>query len=100
MNRNRTTPLRRVVDVLSHMVLALLLSCGTLWAQILPPPPARLTESNRLAAATHLFVRGFEFEGNRAFTSAELAKVTQPFTNREINSEELEQARRSVSVFY
>ena len=82
------------------MVLALLLSSGALWAQILPPPAARLNESNRLAAATRLFVRGFDFEGNRAFTSTELAKVTQSFTNREISSEELEQARRSISVFY
>ena len=47
-----------------------------------------------------MFVRGFKFEGNRAFSSNELAKVTEPFTNREITSGEIEEARRAVSVFY
>jgi len=100
MNRNRRTPFCAAVAELAPAVLALLLFSSAVCAQVLPPPPANLTESNQLATATRLFVRGFEFEGNRAVPSAELAKVTQPFTNREINSEELEEARRSVSLYY
>jgi hemolysin activation/secretion protein len=49
---------------------------------------------------TRLFVRGFHFEGNRAFSAAELTKVTEPFTNRELRSEEIEQARRAVTLHY
>ncbi len=45
-------------------------------------------------------MRGFQFEGDHAFSEAELAKVTEPFTNRELSSEEIEQARRAVSLYY
>lgn len=47
-----------------------------------------------------LTVKEYRFEGNTVFTDAELAAVTAPFTNREITSEELEEARRSVSLHY
>src|SRR4029077_12499821 len=40
------------------------------------------------------------FEGNSAFSQAELAKVTDPFTNRAITSDDLEEARRAVTVYY
>jgi hemolysin activation/secretion protein len=66
-------------------------------APILPPPPGA---TNQLPAATGLFVRAFQFEGNHAFTDAELSEVTKPFSNRRINGDELEQARRDVSVYY
>jgi hemolysin activation/secretion protein len=79
--------------------LVLVISGLTLSAQVLPPLPPGLDTSNKLLA-TRLFVRGFEFEGNRAFTSEELGRVTEPFTNRELGSEDLEQARRSVSLYY
>lgn len=78
-------------------VLALVLSTAALNAQVLPPPPTGL-ETNRLTA--RLFVREFQFEGNRAFTASELAKVTAPFLNRELSSEGLEQARRAITVHY
>jgi len=69
-------------------------------AQVLPPLPAGPGSTNRLPTATRLLVRQFQFEGNRAFTTAELEKVVAPFSNRELSSEDLEQARRSVSLYY
>jgi hemolysin activation/secretion protein len=45
-------------------------------------------------------VHGFSFEGNHAFSDAELARVTEPFTNRELTSEDLEQVRRAVTLHY
>jgi hemolysin activation/secretion protein len=57
-------------------------------------------ESKRLESAAHLFVRSFWFEGNTAFSNEELAKVTEPFTNREVTSGELEEARRAVTLHY
>jgi hemolysin activation/secretion protein len=47
-----------------------------------------------------LFVRDFQFEGNHVFTSAELGKVVSSFTNRWLNTENLEEARRAVTVYY
>src|ERR1043166_6374145 len=69
-------------------------------AQILPPPPAGQLESGKLGSAARLFVRGFHFEGNSAFSSEKLAEVTGPYTNREITSGELEEARRAVTLHY
>jgi len=82
------------------MLLALAVSSASLNAQILPPPPTRPGQTNELSGETRLFVRGYHFEGNTVFSDAELAKVTEPFTNRELMSGDIEQARRAVSLFY
>lgn len=47
-----------------------------------------------------MFVRDFRFKGNHVFTPAELAKVVSPFTNRWLNTDNLEEARRAVTLFY
>src|SRR5215831_13824436 len=100
MNRNKT-PIRRDRSLRFLLMLALLvLPAAALVAQILPPMPAAPEKQNRLSIATNLFVRAFRFEGNHAFTEAELGGVTKSFTNRELTSEELEQARRNVTLFY
>ncbi len=65
-------------------------------AQVLPPPPA----PSKTAPAARLLVRSFAFAGNTAFTDAELARVVAPFTGREVTAEELDQARRAVTVHY
>jgi len=79
---------------------ALILVSAALEAQVLPPPAERPQSPTRLRSAPRLFVRQFEFEGNRAFSSAELSAVTASFTNREISSEDLEGARRAITVHY
>jgi hemolysin activation/secretion protein len=94
----RTSGTRFIYGALGIAAMSLLAS--TLGAQVLPPPPACQMQSNRLDSAARLFVRSFRFEGNTAFSNEELAKVTEPFTNREINSGELEEARRAVTVHY
>lgn len=83
-----------------HVLIALVFSSVGLVAQVLPPLPAPPENSRTLPAATRLFVRGFQFEGNRAFTALELTKLTESFINRELTSEELEQVRRTVSLYY
>jgi hemolysin activation/secretion protein len=47
-----------------------------------------------------LFVRDFRFEGNHVFTAAELGKAVSSFTNRWLNTENLEEARRAVTLYY
>jgi hemolysin activation/secretion protein len=82
----------------SSVAALLLLSASSIRAQILPPPPVE--NQRRLSEAPRTFVREFKFEGNTVFSAAELAEVTRPFTNRELNTEDLEQARRAVSLHY
>ncbi|HTL59846.1 MAG TPA: ShlB/FhaC/HecB family hemolysin secretion/activation protein [Candidatus Limnocylindrales bacterium] len=74
------------------------MSSAHLAAQILPPPPTNAAPQT--AIPPRLVVKAFRFEGNRAFSSQELAQVTKPFTERELGSEELEQARRAVTLHY
>jgi hemolysin activation/secretion protein len=83
---------KRVLLLLTGLLLS-----GALHAQVLPPPPE---SQERLANSPRLLVRKFEFEGNRAFSDAELSRVTSSFTNRPIGIEELELARRAISLFY
>lgn len=80
------------------VLTALTLSSAHLAAQILPPPPTNAAPQT--AIPTRLVVKGFRFEGNHAFSSEELAQVTKPFTQRELGSDELEQARRAVTLHY
>jgi len=83
-----------------NALVALAISSTTLIAQVLPPPPAPPKQANKLPSQIRILVRGFRFEGNQAFSDAELAKVTEPFIYRELSSEDIEQARRAVSLHY
>lgn len=69
-------------------------------AQVLPPPPTPPDQQQLLIPAPTLFVKGFWFEGNTAFSDAELAEVTKPFTQRDLGFGELEEARRAITLHY
>ncbi|HUJ70690.1 MAG TPA: POTRA domain-containing protein, partial [Verrucomicrobiae bacterium] len=70
-------------------------------AQEFVAPPLQLAPSGRtLAAANRIFVREFRFEGNTKFSGRELAKVVARYTGRELSAEELEDARRDVTMYY
>jgi hemolysin activation/secretion protein len=56
--------------------------------------------SGNLSAAERIYVKEFHFEGNTVFTDAELARVVASYTGREISGEELEEARRAVTMYY
>lgn len=81
-------------------IVAMSLFASTLGAQVLPPPPAGQMQSNRLDSAARLFIQTFRFEGNSVYSTAELGEVIKPYTNREITSGELEEARRAVTLHY
>jgi hemolysin activation/secretion protein len=100
MNQNRTSLYCRFLLTHWLILLAIDVSTTSLAAQILPPLPAGSSTTNQLPTATSLFVRAFEFEGNHAFTDAELSEVTKRFTNRKVSGDDLEQARRNVSLYY
>jgi hemolysin activation/secretion protein len=69
-------------------------------AQVLPPPPADTDRSRGPIIEPRLFVREYRFEGNRVFADVELASVLEPYTGRELNVGELEEARRAVTLHY
>jgi hemolysin activation/secretion protein len=47
-----------------------------------------------------VFVREINVLGNTVFTPEELAKVTAPYTNREVTSEDLEALRQALTLLY
>ena len=83
--------------ILSNLCLVLAIVPAAI-AQVLPPPPTK--PGTTLSTAPRLFVREFHFEGNTVFSTNDLAKVTQLFTNRDVQTEELEQARRAITTHY
>ena len=83
-----------------HAVLALAMLPGALGAQVLPPPPVDSDPARQLSVQARLYVKGYRFEGNAAFPDAELAKLTEPYSQRELGTDELEQARRTITLHY
>jgi hemolysin activation/secretion protein len=67
---------------------------------ILPPVNFEaLARSGRLWSFRGV-VREFRFVGNHLFSSASLGKVVDKYKNREIDAEDLEQARQDLTLFY
>jgi hemolysin activation/secretion protein len=56
--------------------------------------------AQELTTPARTFVREFRFDGNTVFSDAELRKLTAPYTGRELSREELEEARRAVTLQY
>ncbi len=67
---------------------------------VLPPLTLSPSESGKLSSVVRVFVREILFEGNKVFTDRDLARITAPYLNREVTSEELEEARRAITAFY
>jgi hemolysin activation/secretion protein len=63
--------------------------------------PVPTPNSNQpLSTLERLRVSEFRFEGNTAFPTSELVAVVSSFLNRDISSEELEEARRALTLHY
>lgn len=71
------------------MIGSLILSAE---AQQVAPP--------RLSSAARMFVRTFRFEGNTIFSDDELSRIVASYMGREITSEELQDARRALTLHY
>ena len=76
------------------------LLASSLGAQVLPPPPIDPDQGLEWTSEPRLVVRGYRFEGNHAFSDAELIKVTEPFTHRDLDFAGIEEARRAVTMHY
>jgi hemolysin activation/secretion protein len=70
-------------------------------ALVLPPLPApEADESTRLSTGLHVYVREFRVEGSSVFSKRELDRLTAPFSERLIDSEELLRARDAITNHY
>jgi hemolysin activation/secretion protein len=65
---------------------------------LLPSPP--LAPKGEPIPGLRVFVREIKVTGSTAFTADELAKVTAPYQNREVTSEDLEALRVALTVLY
>ena len=63
----------------------------------LPQPPAPPT---RLSAAPTVAVKVYRIKGNTVFSAEELARVTQPWVKRDVNTEDLLEVRDAVTRHY
>jgi len=70
--------------------------------QILPLPGSPQLPPDELPANVHAIikVKAFKFEGNTAFSQAELAEVTKFLLNRPLSFAELLQARSKITQYY
>ncbi len=86
-----------------HWILfcALVLLAVPVKGQELVAPPLQLpVKQSKLSSMPRLYVREFRFQGNKVFSSQQLAKVTEAYVGREITNLELEDARRAVTEYY
>ncbi|MGO9611192.1 MAG: ShlB/FhaC/HecB family hemolysin secretion/activation protein [Verrucomicrobiia bacterium] len=83
------------------LICGLVLLALPMEGQELAAPPLQLpVEPAKHLSVPRLYVREFRFEGNKVFSSQQLAKVTAGYVGREISSLELEDARRAVTEYY
>ena len=68
-------------------------------ASVLPPPPPA-PPGKRLPPTLSVFVREIRITGSTVFTPEELAKVTAPYANRTLSTEDLEGLRVALTKFY
>ncbi|MDG4555214.1 MAG: ShlB/FhaC/HecB family hemolysin secretion/activation protein [Candidatus Competibacter sp.] len=64
----------------------------------LPAPEPSLEPP--LSVRERVFVRRFDLSGNTVFGREELATVTAPYENRTLSAEELQEARRQLTLYY
>lgn len=65
---------------------------------VLPPPPSPPPE--RPIPPLRVYLKAFRILGGTVLTQAELAKIAEPYVNREITSEDLEAFRLALTLAY
>lgn len=67
---------------------------------ILPPVDTFPELQEKRAPQLRVLIRKIDVEGSTVFTPEELRKVTAPFENRELSTEDLEELRRALTLLY
>ncbi|MGH6635692.1 MAG: ShlB/FhaC/HecB family hemolysin secretion/activation protein [Gammaproteobacteria bacterium] len=66
----------------------------------LTPPPPLGPKAPSLSTQLQVLVKKIELSGNRVISSEELGKVTAPYENRTLSSEDLQSLRQALTVYY
>jgi hemolysin activation/secretion protein len=66
----------------------------------LPPLPPPKPDEERLSSTIKVSVRNVRLTGNTVFPTEELEKLTAPYENREVTSEELQELRHQLTRYY
>ena len=69
-------------------------------ADVLSKPPSAFDREDELASMLRVFVKEIRVTGSTVFTPEELSEVAQPYVNREITTEELEDLRKALTALY
>src|SRR5438046_195552 len=64
------------------------------------PPPSVLPPAKPNLGMIRVFVREIKVVGSTVFSADELAKLTAPYVNRELTSEDLEALRMAITLHY
>ena len=67
---------------------------------ILPPVDTFPELQEKRAPQLRIMIRKIHVKGSTAFTEEEIAKVTAPYENRELSTEDLEELRRALTLLY
>lgn len=64
------------------------------------PPVAPLPESNKISSQFRVFVKEYRFVGNTVFSQEELERFAVPYTGRMVTSDDLEELRHKLTLYY
>ncbi len=67
---------------------------------LLPPAPTPPPEAEKVLPSVRVFVKDIRVIGSTVFSQEELAKVTAPFQNRSLATEDLERLRLALTLLY
>jgi hemolysin activation/secretion protein len=67
---------------------------------VLPPLSAHPEPQNKLSSGIRVHVREFRFKGNTVFPDSQLSELLKAFAGREVAFEDLEEARRLLTLKY
>jgi hemolysin activation/secretion protein len=95
---NSVTNLLTGLMVLLVLDRRMIVPGNTASGQTLPPVPA--TTQPMLSQADRFLVRRFTFSGATAFSNEKLDEIVRPWVGREITLDDLEEARRQVTLLY
>lgn len=67
---------------------------------LLPPPPVPPESDQKKFPVLRMFIREIRVDGSTVFTPAELARVVEPYVNRDMTTEDVEELRTDLTALY